>query len=391
MTRTLITYWMGTLIFVLVMGMSNAWADCQWDVSGTLEGEQAGLPGNPPAIWAIFGREVRLQVRWANMACPQVGFNPVECSWNTVGWSTDISNSQGDFTVQSVAFPDPVCQKDRDFRIEVRGYPITSWTVAAQVDSITGPNGFQGPQIPMAMHRVRLGTVRTDVYEAPSEVIWDEDRQPLLEPADNFPPNPGGDNPRNPQIEETPCGLETRSLGMSTEFRFGTMNASGNNVSFDRALMIETRANEAGRMTLNRITAHILVENAGQRGFSYSSHCPAKVTLRTNEGPGERSGDPWSAYEGDIPNVPATTEVPYERNGNLLGAGDDFADEPWDHDWEYALIEVVLDSGHDVMETAEGDNVVQHCYHAPSNSFSNMSNCSTKDGEGTGAVWDPVK
>ena len=382
MTRTLIRCWMGTLIFVLVMGISNAWADCQWDVSGTLEGEQAGLPGNPPTIWAISGREVRLQVRWANMACPQVGFNSVEeCAWNTVGWSTDISNSQGDFTVQSVAFLDPVCQKDRDFRIEVRGYPITSWTVAAQVDSISGPNGFQGPQIPMAMHRVRLGTVRTtDVYEAPSEVIWDtgDDK----------------DGDRHPQIEEAPCGLETRSLGISTEFRFGTMNASGNNVSFDRALMIETRANGAGRITLNRITAHILVENAGQRGFSYSNHCPAKVTLRTNEGPGERSGDPWSAYEGNMPNVPANTEVPYERNGNLLGTGDDFADEPWDHDWEYALIEVVLDSGHDVMETAEGDNVVQHCYHAPSNSFVNMSNCPTKNGGGGGGgggAMVPVK
>jgi hypothetical protein len=390
MTRTLITYWMGTLIFVLVMGMSNAWADCQWHVSGTLEAEYAHPDlTTPHTIVAISGREVRLRARWAHMACPQVGLNPdtdKECRWTLVGWSTDISNSQGDFTVQSVPFLDPVCQKDRDFRIEVRlgGWatvpvgPIwpaygSSWTVVAQVDSISGPNGFQGPQIPMAMHRVRLGTLIRESDDDVWTAIEEEDKD------------------ADPQLEEVPCGLETRNLGMSTEFRFGAMNASGNNVSFDQALMIETRANEPGRMTLNRITAHVLVENAGQRGFSYSNHCPAKITLRINEGPGARSGDPWSAYERDMPNVPANTEVPYERNGNLLGTGDDFADEPWDHDWEYALIEMVLDSGHDVMESAEGDNVVQHCYHAPSNSFVNMSNCSTKNGGGGGGVWVPVE
>lgn len=385
MNRAQMKKWASAVLLVSALGATNALADCQWEISGTLEGEQPGFPGNGPTIWAISGVEVRVDARWAHMACPQIGLNSLECPWNGAAWSSTTTDSQGNFTIQSMAFPDPICQKDRDFRLKVRGFPLSlfNWTVAAQVNSISGPNGLQGWHIPQVTHFANLGTVRTSVYEAPSEVVWgdpeDKDRTPRLEPRTDL-PNRGDDNRRggNPQIAEVPCGMEARSLGFSTEFRFGVLNATGSNVSFDNALMIETRPNGAGRMTLNRITAHILVENAGQRSFTYSNRCAAKVTVRINEGPGERGGNPWQEQTGNMPNVPGNTEVPYEDNANLLGAGDDFSDEPWDEDWEYALIEVVLDSGNDVMESAEGDNVVQHCYHAPSNSFANMSNCSTR-------------
>jgi len=368
-------------ILATFMSVSAAFADCQWTISGTLEGERPNFPGNPPIIWALSGIEVRVNARWANMACPQVGFNSIECPWNGAAWSSATTDSQGRFTIQSAAFPDPVCQKDRDFRIEVRGFPVTNWTVAGQVDGIAGPNGLQGPQIPMASHRARLGTIRTDVFPAPTEVEWsrpeeeEEERTPRMRPRTELPTTRGGSTP---QAAEVPCGMEMRGMGASTEFRFGAMNASSSNISSDRALRVETRTDTSGRMAFNLLTVHILVENAGQRGFTYSNRCPAKVRVRINEGPGERANNGWGEFQSNMPSVPGNTEVPYQDDLNLLGVGNDYVDEPWDRDWEYVLFQAELDPNNDVVETAEGDNVIQHCYHAPTNSFTNMSNCSTR-------------
>jgi len=124
MNRTQMKKWASAALLVSALGATNALADCQWEISGTLEGEQPGFPGNGPTIWAISGVEVRVDARWAHMACPQIGLNPQECTWNGAAWSSTTTDSQGNFTIQSMAFPDPICQKDRDFRLEVRGYPV---------------------------------------------------------------------------------------------------------------------------------------------------------------------------------------------------------------------------------------------------------------------------
>lgn len=95
-------------------------------------------------------------------------------------------------------------------------------------------------------------------------------------------------------------------------------------------MRVELRPNGAGDMTLNRIEVHIAVENAGQRGFSYSNRCPARVHMNMNEGPGARGDGEDAVFTIDsrMPDVAGNATAPHSDTYNLLGAGDDMQGEP---------------------------------------------------------------
>ena len=155
------------------------------------------------------------------------------------------------------------------------------------------------------------------------------------------------------------------------------MPATPGPLSPDQALRVATRARANGEMTLNRLSQHIHVENAGSRDYVRNPRCAAMVQFRLNEGPGQRGEgeNAWSTpLTAAIPDVAVNASAPVSVGGNLLGAGDVLVGE-WDEDWEYALVEVTLDATHAVPESAETDNRIVHCYHAPSNSFAAMSMC----------------
>lgn len=392
----------GALVLILVLATSftsAAEANCRWEVHGRLEGVLHGAGTLPGQTWPAANLDVRVQAR------TQGGL------WNQPNWPATRSNAQGRWSVTSIpAFADPDCQSNRDFRVQFRGFTTANQWRTIHQQSVSGPTGMAGIMIPAPVHSNPVGLlILYDDGGSENGVIQIEGLDPppveLAPPAeddgnsdagddviDEVPPR-RGDLPdtdledREITIAEAPCGLMTQALSGRVEFRFGQMPPTPGPLSFDQALRTENRANGAGTPTLNRLRNHILVENAGSRDYHARKDCPATVEFRINEGPGRRGSgeDAWSNPAiVEIPDIAINATAALNRNANLLGAGDVFAGE-WAEQWnggpdndsfyEYALIEVKLDASNAVFEAAETDNVITHCYHAPSQEFVDISLC----------------
>jgi hypothetical protein len=366
----------------VILAVASAWllaapaaeANCRWRVSASIEGVLPGVPPLPGRVWPVQNMEVRVQAR------TQGGL------WNTANWPATTTDSNGQFSVTTaVVFPDPVCQQNRQFRVQIRGFDTGYNWRTVHTGSAPGPNEMSGILTPAPTHAVTIGNIICDDETCRGGIIRVTG---LTEPPVDLQPGSHDDNddaddghddePRgNPRFEEAPCGLRQAPFVEGVEFRFGQMPSNPGPLSPDQALRIETRPRGNGDMTLNRVIQHIRVENAGSRDYRHNRHCPAEVHFRLNEGPGRRGDgeNAWSApYTADIPDIAANASEPVNVDSNLWGAGDDLVGE-WDEDWEYALVDVTLDATFAVMESAEGDNRIVHCYHAPSNSFAAMSAC----------------
>lgn len=372
---------------VTVLGTAPAEANCFWEVSTRLIGFRPANALLPARSWPLANLETRVQARTPG------GF------WNTPNWPVTRTDAQGYATIRSThAFPDPLCQSGREFRVQIRSFDTgMQWRTVHQ-ENETGPGGYQGILTPAPTHQVSVGNlILGEDYSEDGVIHVEGMSEPPLDFTDGgndtAPPAGSDDEPDGSdnegdtdnggggigdhqiQAAEDPCHVYRLPIDYDIEFRFGQMPLEPGPVSPDRALRTETRPNGGGDMTLNRIRNHIRVENAGGRDFQALYHCPVEVHVRLNEGPGQRGGDGWSPpYVERIPDLPAHTEAPLYEDANLLGAGDDLEGE-WDEDYEYLLIEVTLDATNRIAETAEGDNRIVHCYHAPTNAFVAMAQC----------------
>ncbi|WP_295691860.1 hypothetical protein [uncultured Maricaulis sp.] len=356
-------------------------ANCHWQVSTRLLGHQPGVGSISSQTWPLANINVRVQARTPG------GF------WNTPNWPAVTSDGDGFATlVSAIAFADPDCQTARDVRVQVRNFNTgMSWRTVHQ-QSLPGHGDHVGLFAPAPTHAVTVGNLVLDgpyrgdgvivienIGDPPAgwETSGDEPQDvPAVEPVDPQ----AADAPSQPDrtgaiLDADPCHVYRLPIVAGVEFRFGQMPAQPGPLSADNALRISTRPNGGGAMTLNRLTYHVHVENAGQRDFHALHHCPVELHVRLNEGPGQRSGDGWSLpFTTRIPDLAVNAVVALDDTANLLGAGDDFVGA-WSQDYAYVLIEVTLDATNRVRETAEGDNRIVHCYHAPSNSFADMAAC----------------
>lgn len=387
------------LVLVLILAAtltSAAQANCHWEVHGRMEGVLNGVGNLPGQVWPAAGLGVRVQARTPG------GW------WNQPNWPATTTNAQGRWSVTSTgAFADPDCQNNREFRVQYRGYSTSNQWRTIHQQSVSGPSGMTGIMIPAPTHSNALGLLilRDDGGSengvirisglTPPPVEWarpDEDEDDTDagdEVIDEAPGRRGRLGDREMTAEEAPCGMLSRALSGRVEFRFGQMPATPGPLSFDQALRTATRANGAGTMTLNRLRNHILVENAGSRDYRAREDCPAIVEFRVNEGPGRRGTgeDAWSNPAAvEIPDIASNATAPLDRTHNLLGSGDIFPGA-WAEQWldgakdenfyEYALIEVTLDTTNAVYEAAETDNVISHCYHVTAQQFVDLSLCQT--------------
>jgi len=372
-----------SILFIAALASAGtADAVCKWRVSSTLEGERAANALSAGRVWPLSGMEVRVQGRH------------IGGLWNTPNWPATVTGANGQFSVTSViAFLDPDCQANREFRVQIRGFDTNYQWREVHRQTVAGPSGLQGPAIPAPVFERSIGDIICDDDGCVGGIIR---IQGLTEPPVDLRPGnesgsddgAGGDGDngnRLPQAEEAPCGLRFSPFTQGVEFRFGQMPATPGPLSADQALRISTREAGAGFMTLNRIIFHIDVENAGFRDFVRNSRCEARVRFRLNEGPGRRGDDGWSIpYTARIPDIPANGSAAVSQSGNLWPAGDVEVGQ-WTSQWdggendpdfyEYALVEAVLDFTHAVPEAAEGDNRIVHCYHAPERVFVGMENC----------------
>lgn len=349
-------------------------ANCRWQVSTRLVGHQPAVGNFAASTWPLGALTTRVQARTPGGL------------WNSINWPATASDANGFVQITSaIAFADPDCQTAREFRVQVRSYATgMAWRTVHQ-QSTPGHSDHIGLFNPAPVHNVTIGNLVLDgeyrgdgvifienIGEPP--VTWtsvDDDGQEEEEEED------GDAHPDQPvaTLQEDPCHVYRLPVDLDIEFRFGQMPANPGPLSTDMALRVETRANGGGAMTLNRLTNHIRVENAGSRNFHALHRCPVEVHLSLNEGPGQRSGDGWSTpYVVRLPDIASNAVEPLAINANLLGAGDDLEGE-WGQDYEYVLIAVSLDATNRIAETAEGDNRIVHCYHAPTNSFAAMSQC----------------
>ena len=365
----------------------TAEANCRWQANTRLVGVQPGVGNFPDQSWPLANLQTRLQVRTPG------GW------WNTANWPATTTDADGFASITSaIAFADPDCQTAREFRVQVRSFDTGMQWRTVHTESKPGHSDHLGLFAPAPVHQVELGFLVLDgeyrgngvifvedIGEPP--VTWssagDEDTGPVIEaadpPASDDGPDTGGDQSppdlTGASFEEDPCHVYRVPVDLGIEFRFGQMPASPGPLSPDQHLRVETRPNGGGAMTLNRLANHFRVENAGSRDYRALYHCPVEVHLRLNEGPGERSGDGWSTpYTLRIPDLAANGVVDLEMDSNLLGAGDDL-EGAWDQAYEYVLIELTLDATNRIAETAEGDNRITHCYHAPTNSFAAPAQC----------------
>jgi|GEM_PF-2751146 len=377
-------------ILVLVASLMTALAmaapadaNCRWQVSTRLVGHQPAVGNFAARSWPLGALATRVQARTPGGL------------WNSINWPETASDANGFVEITSaIAFADPDCQTAREFRVQVRSFHTgMNWRTVHQ-QSTSGHADHIGLFNPAPVHTVTIGNLVLDgefrgggvifienIGEPP--VTWtsagdtDDAEQPNDDGANGDQEHGDDEHPGLPvaTIQDDPCHVYRLPIDLDIEFRFGQMPAAPGPLSPDMALRVETRANGAGAMTLNRLTNHIRVENAGSRDFHALHRCPVEVHLSLNEGPGQRSGDGWSTpYVVRVPDLAANAVEPIDINANLLGAGDDLEGE-WGQDYEYVLIAVTLDATNRIRETAEGDNRIVHCYHAPSNSFAAMSQC----------------
>ncbi|WP_323762255.1 hypothetical protein [Maricaulis sp.] len=378
---------MRILVFVASMMTALAMtapadANCRWQVSTRLVGHQPAVGNFAASSWPLGALATRVQARTPGGL------------WNSINWPETASDANGFVQITSaVAFADPDCQTAREFRVQVRSFHTgMSWRTVHQ-QSTPGHSDHLGLFIPAPVHPVTIGNLVLNGEFRGGGVIFIEnigeppttwtsvgddgtgqaddggDEDPHTDDDDEHPGQPVA------TAQEDPCHVYRLPIDLDIEFRFGQMPANPGPLSPDMALRVETRTNGGGAMTLNRLANHIRVENAGSRDFHALHRCPVEVHLSLNEGPGQRSGDGWSApYVVRVPDLAANAVEPLDINANLLGAGDDLEGE-WGQDYEYVLIAVTLDATNRIRETAEGDNRIVHCYHAPTNSFAAMSQC----------------
>ncbi len=376
---------------------SAAEANCRWEVHGRMEGVLNGVGNLPGQVWPAAGLGVRVQARTPG------GW------WNQPNWPATTTDAQGRWSVTSTgAFADPDCQNDREFRVQYRGYSTSNQWRTIHQQSVSGPSGMTGIMIPAPVHSNPVGLLilRDDGGSengvirieglTPPPVQWDrrgddgDEDEPGKPETDDQPPPRGRLPDGDITIEEAPCGQLSQVLSGRVEFRFGQMPPAPGPLSYDQALRTENRTNAAGTLTLNRLRNHILVENAGSRDYRAREDCPAIVEFRINEGPGRRGSgeDAWSNPAAiEIPDIAVNATAPLDRNANLLGAGDIFIGE-WAQQWdgganhenfyEYVLIEVTLDATNNVYESAETDNIITHCYHAPERQFVDIGLCQSQ-------------
>lgn len=385
------------LILMLTASVTSAaQANCRWEVHGRMEGVVHGVGTLPGQIWPAANLAVRVQARVSG------GW------WNQANWPATHTDAQGRWSVTStIAFADPDCQDNRQFRVQFRGYSTGNHWRTIHQQSVSGPSGMSGILSPAPIHSSALGLLLLgEDGSSENGVLRIEGLTPppvQLVPADEDDGNNGADEPvddddptqdgslgdQDITIAEAPCGLLPGGVTGRVEFRFGQMPASPGPLSYDQALRTQQRSNGAGTVTLNRLRNHVLVENAGLRDYHPREDCPAVVRFRINEGPGRRgeAEDAWSnpAFV-EIPALAVNATAPIARDANLLGSGDIFPGE-WAEQWydgegnsgfyEYALIEVTLDATNHVFEAAEGDNTITHCYHAPAGQFVDLALCQT--------------
>lgn len=380
------------ILFILAMsvaalaGTAPAQANCFWEVSTRLIGYRPGNTAlnSPARYWELGSLETRIRVRTQNGL------------WNTVNWPTTRTNAQGFAMIRSThAFPDPLCQANRLVEVQIRSLDTGMQWRTVYAGNMSGPgNQYQGLLAPIPTHNASAGYLVIDGEWAGPGVIFIEglteppvelngpppdDSLPTgtIEPSPGFEPeedNPGPD-PSNARFERDHCA--PYRLARNIEFRFGQMPSEPGPLSGDSHLRVEARRNSGGNgdLTLNMLRTHILVENAGSRQFNRIYHCPSYVWVRTNEGPGMRSGDGWSnPWRQHIPDLAPNAVEPIEIDINLYGSGYQFPGE-WDEPYDYVLIEVTLDANNRIREAAEGDNRILHCYHASTNTFAAMTNC----------------
>ncbi len=372
-------------ILVLVASLMTALAmaapadaNCHWQVSTRLVGHQPAVGNFAARSWPLGALATRVQARTPGGL------------WNSINWPETASDANGFVQITSaVAFADPDCQTAREFRVQVRSFHTgMNWRTVHQ-QSTSGHADHLGLFIPAPVHAVTIGNLVLDGEFRGGGVIFIEDigEPPVTwtsvdddgtgQPNDDGQEDDDDEHPDQPvaTLQDDPCHVYRLPIDLDIEFRFGQMPPEPGPLSPDMALRVETRANGGGAMTLNRLTNHIRVENAGGRDFHALHRCPVEIHLRLNEGPGQRSGDGWSTpYVARLPDIAANAVAPVDIDANLLGAGDDLEGD-WGQDYEYVLIEAVLDATNRIAETAEGDNRIIHCYHAPTNSFSAMSQC----------------
>ncbi len=378
------------LILTLIL-TGGAHANCFWDLSGRLEGYRPPSAISSGRTWPLENVEMRVQVRWSSGG-----------TWNGPNWPATRTGANGAWSVRSaVAFPDPDCQRDRVVRVQIRGYQTGNNWRTVHTQSVAGPGGMIGLLNPIPTHSRRVGLlVLGGGNESENGIIYVENfgeppiewatppDEPVIEddptPGSTHPNTPGGG--RTPVATDAPCAHLRSPFAAGVEFRFGQMTAAPSPLSPDQAMSITLRPAGNTPDALNRIEAHAWVENAGSRNYVRDSRCPSMVHFRINEGPGRRGegDDAWLVYSEKMPSVAVNALAPVSITANFLGTGDWFAGD-WEEQWpggaddpdhyEYVLVEIVLDATRMIMETAEGDNVIQHCYHAPENVFVPMSNC----------------
>lgn len=362
-----------------------AQANCFWNVSTRLIGYQPANALIDAQYWELQNLETRIRVKTPGGV------------WNTANWPATRTNSEGRAEIRSThAFPDPLCQANRLVEVQVRNYYTGNQWRTVYAGNMSGPaNQYEGILIPAPTHQDAAGYLVIDGEWRGAGVIFVEDigdpPTVLNSPPDNTPPTgviepaPGYE----PEAEEPviPPDISDASferdhcapyrLVRDVEFRFGQLPAEPGPVSSDSHLHLETRRNSGGQgeETLNMLRANFEVENAGSGDFGHIYHCASDLWVRVNEGPGQRSGDGWSApWRTHIPSLAPNETASIGIDINLLGAGYQFPGE-WDEPYEYLLVEVSLDANNRISETAESDNRILHCYHAPTNTFAAQSQC----------------
>ncbi|WP_417469786.1 hypothetical protein [Maricaulis sp.] len=393
----------GALVLILILAASlpsAAHANCRWEVHGRMEGILNGVGNIAGQRWPAANLEVRVQARTPGGL------------WNQPNWPATRTDAQGRWSVSSaIAFADPDCQNNRSFRVQIRAYTTGNQWRTLHQQSVSGPAGMAGLMNPAPVHSSALGllilsddgssengVIQIEGLDPPRTELSSPDQaggtgddgtlSPTGDTGNDDPPDDDGTD-HEVTMEDAPCGMLTASLPGRVEFRFGQLPPQPGPLSFDQALNTQTRANGAGTMTLNRLRNLIRVENAGSRDYRARDDCPAVVHFRINEGPGRRGSgdDAWSNPATiEIPDIAVNATAPLARDANLLGAGDVFSGawaEQWDGGashprfYQYVLIEVSLDATHAVFETAETDNVITHCYHAPERQFVDLALCQT--------------
>jgi len=367
--------------------VDSASANCRWEVSGRLREQITQGPNQQPSFFDVT-TGVRVKARWSNPAlCPQIGFTTTPCPWNTANWTASASDTQGNFTIASAAFPDPVCQHDREFQIEVRGCPFTTgWTAQGTVVAAAGPSGMTGLSNPAPTHSANLGTVVTTCFpDPPVELVPAEPDEPADEPP----------QPQTPTaVDAGPCAA-LRNLPQQPDFGYGPMMVpvGATNVSPDGRIRITLRQ-ENGQPRSRRLRVVMNVANTGTRDHTPGDACPVTIAVQMNEGPDEYENSSQGATheaQDDIDTIPRGGNRVHQVDASLRGTGPD-APGNWNQSYERVRIEVQLDSTNAVNEANEGNNRAgPYCYDATGNRFLDMGACGSADADDATKPGKPNK